>query len=672
MTIEIATNRQVPPILPSKPERPEITWRGSVPASDAFDDVYYSSEDGESESKYIFLEGAHILENAASKENFVIGETGFGTGLNFLTTWQAWRKANTGGRLTFISAEAFPMRAEEIKKALDAFPSLRSLSEQLISAWPPAAAGFHSHSFDGGNVSLILMFGDAREMFEQLSAKIDAWYLDGFAPAKNPDLWTNALFKRIASLSSPRATIATFTSAGFVRRGLQAQGFEVEKSPGFGEKRERLTGIFKNSLSHNTSGQAKLPARKSNSNRWAVIQSAKTDTVAIVGDGIAGASVAYSLARRGITPVLVSPQSDPRKASSLPVAIIAPQLMLEDTLEKWFFYAAFAHAVNHPAYQQAFGQVRGTKYVPTSPKEIQKFEEILRQFEWGPDWMQPYKNGLVLPRGGTVDPQNIHSALTRNIDHIEGSVERLEKCSSGWHLCGPSGETIIEASTVVLATGAKTTEILTASGLYGGSQDAQHPSIRLRAGQLECLTASAVQSAGEHTTTFGGFISAAISTEHGEAIRTVGSTFDKLSSLPTRQIQPSESARQINLDQCSNHTGAKFDTDTVYKSWIGIRATTPDHMPYAGPIPDWDDLSKVCAPLALDRKRSILRAPKMENGLYCLTGLGSKGFQFAPLLGSYIAAMICDDPSPIPNNLHAKLHPARGFVKAIIRRGSSV
>ncbi len=654
-------------MLPEDLTEPQIIWRGGVPFAAEFDDLYYSAEDGQAESIFVFLDGAEVIKTATSKDKFIIGEFGFGTGLNFLTTWQAWRSTKPRARLFFVSAEAFPLCAADLEQAHQAFPELEELSEQLRAAWPPAANGFHFRSFDNGQVSLLLMFGDAEVVFSQLKAKIDAWYLDGFAPAKNPAMWTDALFRRMAQLSNPGAKVATFTAASFVRRGLEAQGFDMQKTRGFGRKKERLVGSFlpEERLPPNQPDTVLAPIT------WCSTPPANPEKVAVIGDGIAGSSVAYALARRGLDPILVAPKAPRMSASTLPAAILAPQLLLADPLEKAFFYAAFSHAVSHPAYKQAFAHERGTEYLPSSPRDIQKLTDVLKQFNWGDEWLMPCGDGLIMPKGGTVDPKKILRKLNHNINRLYGVVDRLERCSDGWRLVSETGETITQSPTVVLATGVQTSHILKASGLIGTCELAQHPSIRPRAGQLECMPASAVYGAKKHTITYGGYMSAPITTEDFPDMRTVGSTYEKLSEVPPVPGTPTEETRQTILSQCGENTGAAFDLNAKIQSWTGVRATAPDHMPYAGPIPDWADLSSACASLAIDRKLPLPRAPKMEVGLYCLTALGSKGFQYGPLLGEYIAAMICADPSPIPQNLQPKLHPARGFIRDIIRGKSS-
>ncbi len=646
--------------MPPNTRQSEITWKEGVPFSTQFDDPYYSLDDGKAESIFVFVDGTDVLNTTDGKDHIVVGETGFGTGLNFLTTWQAWRNRNPGARLTFVSAEAFPITAADMAKAHSAFPELAELAEQLRAAWPPAVSGFHTRRFDNGKISLLLMFGEATEMFSQLDAEIDAWYLDGFAPAKNPDMWTDKLFRRMARLSKPKAKLATYTAAGFVRRGLEAQGFQMEKSSGFGRKRERLVGSFQPNMQP-PNIQDKKPLT------WSSTPASDTGHVVIVGDGIAGASVAYSLAQRGLTPILVAPENSHNRTSILPAAILAPQLLLANPVEKAFFHAAFFHAVSHPVYKDAFANERGTKYLPTSALEQQKFADILTQFKWGAEWMNGDSEGLILPKGGTVSPTAILDTFMRDVERVNHSVARLQKSQQGWNLLDNSGDTIVSAPTVVLAAGVHTTGILAASDLIGASATTNHPSVRPRGGQLEYVPVEAISSVDDETITFGGYISAASVFGDRKKIRTIGSTHEKLSSVPPTSPQPTLAAREAILTQCHSTTGAVIDHNAAMTSWTGIRATAPDHMPYAGPIPNWADLSDVCACLAIDRKLPLPRVPEMEDGLYCLMALGSKGFQYGPLLGEYVAAMICGDPSPLPRNLNVKLHPARGYIRDIIR-----
>ena len=217
----------------------EIEWRdGGVPVSTRFDDPYYSLENGLSETRHVFLEGNDLP--ARYRDGFHVAELGFGTGLNFLATLESWRSSNTSGCLSYTSFEAYPMAAADMAQALDAFGGLADLAAPLTEQWTGDGGSF---SFVGG-VTLNLIVGDARETLPRWSGQADAWYLDGFSPAKNPELWEPSLMQEVARHTARGGTAATYTAAGFVRRGLQKAGFSVMRTPGFGRKRHMTKAIL--------------------------------------------------------------------------------------------------------------------------------------------------------------------------------------------------------------------------------------------------------------------------------------------------------------------------------------------------------------------------------------------------------------------------------------------
>ena len=216
-----------------------------APRSKEFDDVYFSALDGLAESRYVFLQSNNLPAAWVDRNEFVICETGFGTGLNFLAVWSLFREmAAEGKQLHFISFEKFPLKGEEIREFLepwkDDFPELL---DELIEKYPMTIPGFHRIKFDDGTL-LTLVFDDVNEAMPRLEAKVDCWFLDGFRPASNPDMWSDGVFENMARLSREGTSFATFTAAGFVKRGLQAAGFGVEKIAGFGRKREMLVGRY--------------------------------------------------------------------------------------------------------------------------------------------------------------------------------------------------------------------------------------------------------------------------------------------------------------------------------------------------------------------------------------------------------------------------------------------
>ncbi|HDP3375320.1 tRNA (5-methylaminomethyl-2-thiouridine)(34)-methyltransferase MnmD, partial [Pseudomonas aeruginosa] len=227
----------------------QLDWdENGQPLSRAFGDVYFSRHSGLNETRHVFLATNRLAERFAALgdgEVLCIGETGFGTGLNFLCAWQLFeRVAPAGARLEFVSVEKFPLAAADLRRALALWPELAPWSEALLDQYLAVHPGFQRLAFAGGRVGLTLLLGDALECLPQLDARVDAWFLDGFAPAKNPDMWSPALFAELARLSAPQATLGTFTSAGFVRRGLIEAGFAMQRVPGYGQKREMLGGTY--------------------------------------------------------------------------------------------------------------------------------------------------------------------------------------------------------------------------------------------------------------------------------------------------------------------------------------------------------------------------------------------------------------------------------------------
>ena len=298
-----------------QPANLEFNAEGT-PVSRDFDDVYFSNDNGLEETRYVFLDGNRLNERFSthSRPLFVVAESGFGTGLNFLTLWQAFdvfRRDNpqaTLQRLHFISFEKFPLRADDLRLAHQHWPELAPWAEQLQARWPLPFAGCHRLLLDEGRVTLDLWFGDinqlTNELDDSLNQQVDAWFLDGFAPAKNPDMWTAELFAAMARLARPGGTLATFTSAGFVRRGLEEAGFSMQKRKGFGRKREMLIGEMNQQLN--------FPARAP----WFARGGTEQRDAAIVGGGIASALLALALLRRGWQVTLYCADDAPAQGAS--------------------------------------------------------------------------------------------------------------------------------------------------------------------------------------------------------------------------------------------------------------------------------------------------------------------------------------------------------------------
>ena len=224
------------------------------PRSEMFDDVYFSVENGLAETRHVFLQGNNLPNAWSGRERFVICETGFGTGLNFVAVWDMFEKHSQPEQtLHFVSFEKFPLDKTTIHDALvGALSQMRDSHgdnqyepyiESLLKHYPITIPGYHRVVLNN-RVILTVIFDDINRTIPTLNTPVDCWFLDGFKPATNPDMWSETVFQNMARLSHKATTFATFTAAGFVRRGLQDVNFVVQKQPGFGRKREMLTGVY--------------------------------------------------------------------------------------------------------------------------------------------------------------------------------------------------------------------------------------------------------------------------------------------------------------------------------------------------------------------------------------------------------------------------------------------
>ena len=238
---DIATNEA------ENPGSPKLDWHeGDMPYSPEFGDHFYCRTDGRLECGHVFLAGNGLPERWAQDRSpggdFLIGELGFGTGLNFCETWRQWKQfRDPGVRLHFMSFELYPMGRQDIGRALSHWPEIEAERVALVAAWPETPSGIIEIEADG-QTRLSVVCGPALEGVSAALSGFDAWYLDGFAPSRNPDMWSPELMRTIHDKTRPGGTFGTYAAAGFVRRNLQAAGFIVERRPGFAGKREMLCG----------------------------------------------------------------------------------------------------------------------------------------------------------------------------------------------------------------------------------------------------------------------------------------------------------------------------------------------------------------------------------------------------------------------------------------------
>ena len=361
-----------------------IEWdENGQPRSGDFDDVYFTRISGVKESRYVFVEQNDLPERfTAMPEHgvFTIGETGFGSGLNFLCAWHCFiHHAPDSARLHFISVEKFPVTASDITQALALWPELAILAQQLIAQYPGCIPGFHRRSFAKGRIQLTLVIDDVDNALPELACAIDAWFLDGFAPSKNPQMWQPQLFHDMTQISAPHATYATFTVAQMVRKGIDAAGLSMSKVTGFGKKREMIRGMVTPNAgtARQTTGR---PAIKAAQKPWLEPQVAATQirTAVIIGAGIAGASTARALAERGWQVTVLDQNETPAcGASGNPQGMLYTRLSPHDTALTRLVVQGYRHTIN--LLQQTpddIYQLCGLIQLPDSEKEQKRQQQL--------------------------------------------------------------------------------------------------------------------------------------------------------------------------------------------------------------------------------------------------------------------------------------------------------
>ncbi len=654
-----------------QPANLEFNAEGT-PVSRDFDDVYFSNDNGLEETRYVFLEGNHLSTRFPEhpRSLFVVAESGFGTGLNFLTLWQAFdqfRAAHpeaTLQRLHFISFEKFPLTAHDLRLAHQRWPELAHWAEQLQVQWPPAIGGCHRLILDDGRVTLDLWLGDINDLTDKLDdsmhQKVDAWFLDGFAPAKNPDMWSPHLFSAMARLARPGATLATFTSAGFVRRGLQEAGFTMRKTKGFGRKRDMLVGVMEQDLA--------IPAQAP----WFARRPSASREVAIVGGGIASALLSLALLHRGWQVTLYCADEAPAMgASGNRQGALYPLLSSHDPALFQFFPAAFTFARRlYDSLPVAFDHDWcGVTQLGWDEKSQQKITQMLSlglpetiahavtaQQVAETAGVDTGCGGIQYPLGGWLCPAELTSAAialgqSRGLTvHYAHKVQSLSR-TAHWELRFADGKASQHAS-VVLANGHHITQF---------TQTASLPVYPV-GGQVSHIPTAPELSKLRQVLCYDGY---ATPQNPSNGHHCIGASYHRGETDMQYSEADQQQNRQRLLDCFPNASWAKEVDVSEGQARCGVRCATRDHLPMAGNVPDYDATLEVYQDLA-DNKETAVSAPVYPE-LFMLGGLGSRGLCSAPLLAEVLAAQMSDEPVPLDRVTLAGLNPNRLWVRKLLK-----
>ncbi|WP_460927461.1 bifunctional tRNA (5-methylaminomethyl-2-thiouridine)(34)-methyltransferase MnmC2/FAD-dependent 5-carboxymethylaminomethyl-2-thiouridine(34) oxidoreductase MnmC1 [Pseudomonas sp. MC6] len=655
------------PVLPHA----QLDWDDQGrPRSRVFDDVYFSDQSGLDETRYVFLEQNRLAERFAAlpaSGRLVIGETGFGTGLNFLCAWQLFEQhAVAGARLHFVSVEKYPLSPADLQRALALWPELKPLADQLLAHYVAIHQGFQRITLANGRVTLTLLIGDALEQLPQLDAQIDAWFLDGFAPAKNPDMWTAELFVELARLAAPGSTISTFTSTGWVRRLLNAAGFKMKRTPGIGHKWEILRGEFLGWPAQVSPPAAQKPWFA----RPAPIVGERRALV--IGAGLAGCATASSLAARGWqVSLLERHEAVAQEASGNPQGVLYLKLSAHGTALSQLIVSGFGYTRRLLETLQ-----RGTDWddcgvlqLAFNAKEAERHAQLAEAFpEDLLQWLdQPEAQaragvgvshgGLYYPEGGWVHPPALCQTQVAqpNIELLSHrEVLELHKVDDQWQAF--DGDRLIASAAVVVLAGA--------AEIKRFAQSAELPLKRIR-GQITGLAETAGSQTLATVVCAEGYVAPARLGEH-----TLGASFD----FNSDDLTPTTAEHQGNLLMLEEISSDLVERLNIREQAVenlqgraAFRCTSPDYLPIVGPLTDRDAFLEAYAVLSKDARQVPDIVCPWLDGLYVNSGHGSRGLITAPLSGELLAAWLDNEPLPLPRSVAEACHPNRFALRRLIR-----
>ena len=646
----------------------------NTPVSDKFDDVYFSNQDGLAETHYVFLEGNQLWERWVNYQeaHFVIAETGFGTGLNFFavtTLFREFRQKHPDSplkRLYFISFEKYPLLLDALQQAHLAYPQFSHLAQHLQQYWLNPIQGCYRFHFD--ETSLDLWFGDVAENLPQLgdymNSKIDAWFLDGFAPSRNPDMWNEQLYQQMFRFTKPQGTFATFTAASAVRKGLENVGFDITKRKGFGKKRECLSG----QKTHEKLTALSAP--------WFHSQPANLNEqdIAIIGGGIASLCTAISLLKRGakIT-IYCEDKQTALNASGNKQGAFYPQLSDDNERNIRFYIHAFAYghqflqwAIQHKIeFEHEFCGVALCAYNEKTESKLNKIAELnlpsdlyqsLNQTELSE------KVGLPLPFGGGFIPQGAWLAPRQLVQHAFAFLEKqgvqiktsqkvtaLSQTEYGWQITTAENETFCH-EVVVLANGYKLTEF---------EQTQKLPLYPVR-GQVSQIPTSEKLLKLKTVLCYDGYLTPVdqAKTSHCIGASHVRDNATREFSLAEQQ----ENQQKIQQNILEDWTKEVDTSGNLAR--IGVRCSVRDLTPIMGAVPHFSAQQTQYQNLfnLRRRKQPIEQAENYPN-LYLIGALGSRGLTSAPFLGETLASLIYGEPLPMSEDLIHNLMPNRSWVR---------
>lgn len=652
-------------------------------------DIYFSKQNGIEESRYVFLTANNLPERWGSIQNqpYVIAETGFGTGLNFLSTWQTWQQsAQKNARLHYISTEKYPLSKNDLQRSLSVWPELADVAEEFIGNYPILTAGPHRLILAGGSVILDLLLGDAQQQLQQYwddhSAKqknlaVNSWYLDGFSPNKNPDMWTLELFEQIARMSSSNTQFSTFTAAGDIRRKLEQCGFTVEKIKGYGNKREMLRGNFDDRKDSTTNSQWPVPWHLGSPHFGSRHQADQAHAI-VVGAGLAGCTSAEALIRRGWDITLIEQHNVvANEASGNNQGILYTRLSHQMSTLSEFTLQSYLFSLRY--YKNKFlsknlqdgidGALCGALHLHSKPSHTlhPQLQHLLDRVE---DLAQSLTEaeaktvagiaavgaGLFFPGAGWISPASLCQEISQQagIKLITGTGPvSIQFLDDHWQVFAEDGTLIDHSPTLIIASGTSSNTFEQLNWL---------PLQKIR-GQTSELMANEYSDKLQTVLCHEGYIAPAKNGKH-----CMGATFDIGDDC--QHLRDEDHNKNLEqLTQAAPELGKSLGENALNSidGRVGFRCASPDYLPLVGNAPKPSDFDQRYATLRKDAGKNIDCEGSYYPGLFVNTGHGSRGLTSSPWCAEFLASLICNEPLPTSKKITRSLLPARFLIRDLIR-----
>lgn len=599
-----------------------------VPVSKQFGDVYFSKDNGLLETRHVFLHGNDLslrLANLSDYEYFSIGETGFGTGLNILALWQMWQqyRPDNQSHLHAISVEKFPLSKLDLIRALNAWPELKPLADQLIQQYPLPLAGCHRLSFPEERFSLDLWLGDAHEVFPQMEKlhPVNAWFLDGFAPSCNPDMWQEQVLNHIVRLSDYGTTFASFSVAGVLKRGLKQHGIQITRPRGFGHKREMLKACWIKPES--SSESAATPTTTPNP---VDAMRPKQRHIAIVGAGIAGLSCAWAFAQRGHLVTLYDQSAPLSGGSGNPLALLNPKLCPIEQSHEHLMTLAWQYSLRHYAQFQAFRPIQVNQMALKNADDLLGLateypEHVLNTSTAQDCAIATDFPSLNLLQAGGISPHALRDQILQHplIQFQQATIKSFISKQTV-EIMNTQDQCLGDFDHVIVCCARESQTLFE-----------HYPLLKPIRGQVSWVNNQTQPLAADQAYSYGGYCMQ-LDAEH----LILGASF-----YPNRddcEVLAEDHVHNFNLIHSVFPSYAQsLPPTSTWQGRASVRAQTHDYFPVLGRLDDTQEI-------------------------YSLAGLGSKGFLFAPLCSEILAAKILSEACPVPSSLLKKLDIQR-FVK---------